>query len=315
MQRHSSLTDTQRKPGLLDHLSEGMSLVMSAPQLLLVPILVDLYLLLGPRISSVAFTERLARWSQSQDGDSAIDVADWLARVGDWDVSRLMALLVPSVVDGLPQAVTFEPYGRGFVIPSTLAVILAGCCFAAIGTALFIGFLVWLARSGEMIRTEGVGVSRLFLDRWFRFLGFTAIMIAVAIVGGLALVIPTVLLATGEVGASAIVGFLSLGMLALLVVTMFVPEAIVIDGAGPVRAIRSSASVVFGSFWQATGLFAISLMFTPGLLSIWEEIAGDPVGLGIAVVANAALITSLAIASLSFYRSRTEVLAPVTRAA
>jgi hypothetical protein len=56
-------------------------------------------------------------------------------------------------------------------------------------------------------------------------------------------------------------------------------------------------------------------MFSPGLLSIWEEIAGDPVGLGIAIVVNAALITSLAMASLSFYRSRTDGLAPVTSAA
>jgi hypothetical protein len=73
--------------------------------------------------------------------------------------------------------------------------------------------------------------------------------------------------------------------------------------------------VVFGSFWQAMGLFVVSIMFSPGLLSIWEEIAGDPVGLGIAIVVNAALITSLAMASLSFYRSRTDGLAPVTSAA
>ncbi len=69
------------------------------------------------------------------------------------------------------------------------------------------------------------------------------------------------------------------------------------------------------SFWPAIGLFVVSLMFSPGLLSIWEEIASDPVGLGIAIVANAALITSLALASLSFYRSRSQELAPDIRAA
>jgi hypothetical protein len=226
-----------------------------------------------------------------------------------------MALLVPSVADGLPQASMFEPYSRGYVALPVLGVVLAGIGFVLIGTGLFVGFMVTLAKSGNMVRADKPGIGRLVLDRWLKFLGFTAIMVTVAILGMLVLVIPTVLLAAGGINGSTIVGLLSLAVLVLLVVTMFVPEAIVIDGAGPFAAIRSSAGVVFGSFWQAMGLFVVSIMFSPGLLSIWEEIAGDPVGLGIAIVVNAALITSLAMASLSFYRSRTDGLAPVTSAA
>jgi hypothetical protein len=315
MQRPSSITQTEKQPGLLDHLSAGMSILLAFPHLMLIPILIDLYLLLAPRISSVAITERLATWSRTQDGDSAADVAKWFSQVGDWDVSRLIALLVPSVVDGLPPAATFEPYGRGHVAAPMLVTVLAGIGLILVGTGLFVGLLVWLAQSGEMIREQKSPVGRLILDRWLKFLGFAAIMVAIAMVGGTALIVPTMMLAVSEVGVSAIIGFLSLVFLVLLVVTMFVPEAIVVDGAGPLRAIRSSAAVVSGSFWQAMGLFVISFMFTPGLLSIWEEIAGDPVGLGIAIVGNAALITSLALASLSFYRSRSEDLAPVNRAA
>ncbi len=289
--------------------------MLAVPRLMAIPILVDVYLLLGPRFSSVTVTNWLASWSGKQDGGSAADVADWFSRVGDWDLSRLMALLLPSVVDGLQSAQTYEPYSRGYFAPTTVVAIVAGAGFVLVGTALFVGFLVLLARSGEMIRGETESLGRLLLDRWLSFLGFAAIMVAIVTLGGLALIVPTMLLSTGDVAGSAIIGFLSLGLLAFLLVTMFVPEAIVIDGAGPLTAIRSSARVVFSSFWSAMGLFAISFMFSPGLLSIWNEIAGDAVGLGVAILINAALITSLAIASLSFYRSRTDGSAPVTRAA
>jgi hypothetical protein len=62
--------------------------------------------------------------------------------------------------------------------------------------------------------------------------------------------------------------------------------------------------VVVHSFWQSAAFFAVSLMISPGLLSIWERIAGDPVGLGLAILLNAVMVTSLSLASLAFYRAR-----------
>src|SRR5688500_13350513 len=154
MHRPSSITQTGKQPGLLDHLSEGMSLLLAVPRLMVVAILVDLSLLLGPRLSSVSVTDRLAGWSGKQEGGSAANVADWLSKVGDWDLSRLMALLIPSVVDGLPRADVFEPYDRGYFESSIVVAIVLGAIFILIGTALFVGFLVMLGQSGQMIRGE-----------------------------------------------------------------------------------------------------------------------------------------------------------------
>lgn len=315
MQRPSIISRAEKQPGVLYHLSEGMSLLISLPQLILIPVLLDLYLLMGPRISSMSITQRLSDRIRIQDGSFAAEAASWLGRAGDWDLSRLMALLLPSVVDGLPEAASYEPYARGYGTASLLVLIAAGVCFFVIGTALFTGFMITLARSGKLIRADKATLAQLFLDRWLKFLGFAAVMLAVLTIGALSLILPALLLSAGAEGTSLIVGFLSMGGLVLLVVTMFAPEAIVIDGAGPFMAFRSSARVVFSSFWQAMGLFAVSLMFSPGLLSIWEEIASDPVGLGIAIVINAGLVTSLAIASLSFYKSRSDGFALAVNAA
>ena len=40
----STISQSDKKPGVLDHLSEGMSQLVAVPQLMLVPILLDLYL-------------------------------------------------------------------------------------------------------------------------------------------------------------------------------------------------------------------------------------------------------------------------------
>lgn len=124
------------------------------------------------------------------------------------------------------------------------------------------------------------------------------------------MIVPGILLAAGGMSTDTIVGLVSLVGFVILVVTMFVPEAIMIDGAGPVAAIRASATVVFRFFWQSAAFFAVSLMISPGLLSIWEHIAGNPVGLGIAIILNAAMVTSLSLASLAFYRARFDGVAP-----
>jgi len=152
---------------------------------------------------------------------------------------------------------------------------------------------------------------RLILDRWIKVLGFIAVVIvAVASLSALML-IPGALVGEGGLSAETLVGVLSTVGLAVLVLTMFVPEAIVIDGAGPITAIRSSATVVMRYFWQSAAFFVVSLMISPGLISIWDRIAGDPVGLVIAVVINALMVTSLALASLAFYRARFDGGAPL----
>jgi hypothetical protein len=118
-------------------------------------------------------------------------------------------------------------------------------------------------------------------------------------------------LTTGGISTESLVVVLSLVGFVILVITMFVPEAIVIDGAGPISAVRASATVVFRFFWQSAAFIAVSLMISPGLLSIWERIAGDPAGLAIAIVLNAIMVTSLSLASLTFYRARFDGVAPL----
>ena len=142
------------------------------------------------------------------------------------------------------------------------------------------------------------------LNRFVKFLAFA--LVASLMLGFLTAIalIPVAILAVGGISTSAIASTLALIGLAMIILLMFVPEAIVIDGLWPFAAIRASATVVVQSFWQAICFYVISLLIGPGLLTAWKEIAHEAAGLALAVTVNAWLMTSIAIASLGFYRAR-----------
>jgi hypothetical protein len=311
MVERTTVSQTNRPPGILEHLSDGMSHVLAYPQLVLVPVLLDLYLLFGARISAESLTTRLGNWFAGRNGQNALDVGTWFRDRGDWDVSRLLALLMPSVLDGMSQDKYYRPFDRVAWNPSSLGVVGAGIGMVMIGSVIFTVYLVMLASRTRMIRAKPLPTLRLLIDRWGKLLAFFALLIGAIAAVSAVMVVPGAVLAAGGMSASTIVGLVSLAGFVTLIITMFVPEAIVIDGVGPIAAIRASALVVFRFFWQSAAFFAVSLMISPGLLSIWERIAGDPVGLGIAIVLNAAMVTSLSLASLAFYRARFDGVAPL----
>ena len=311
MVERTTTTESIRPPGILEHLSDGMSLVLDFPRLLVLPILIDLYLLLGLRISSESLTTRLGEWFIGRGGQASVDTGEWIKDLGGWDASRLTAVLMPSVIDGAEQDGLFRPFDRLAWEPTSLAVLVVAVALALVGTGLFTTFMTMLATRARMIRTRPLPTAQLILDRWIKLLGFVALLIAAVASLSALLLIPGAVLSTEGLSAETVVGVLSTVGLAVLVLTMFVPEAIVIDGAGPITALRSSATVVIRFFWQSAAFFVVSLMISPGLISIWDRIAGDPVGLAVAVALNALMVTSLALASLAFYRARFDGVAPL----
>ena len=68
MLERTTISQPDRPPGILEHLSEGMSLVLAFPQLIAIPVLLDIYLLIGARISPAAMTTRLGDWLVGRNG-------------------------------------------------------------------------------------------------------------------------------------------------------------------------------------------------------------------------------------------------------
>jgi hypothetical protein len=311
MLERTTISQPNRPPGILEHLSEGMSLALALPQLVALPLLLDLYLLLGARISPESMTSRLGGWFTGRNGANSTDVGEWVRGLGDWDMSRLLAFLMPSVLDGIKQGAIYRPFDRVSWDPPMPLAIIVGIGLLLVGSFIFTAYLVLLASRGEMIRTKPLPAKRLMLNRWGKVLAATAVLALMIAAISAMLIVPGIVLAAGGVSTDTMVGLFGLATFIVLFVTMFVPESIVIDGSGPVAAIRASAHVVFRFFWQSAAFFAVSMLISPGLLSIWERIAGDPGGLGFAIVLNAVMVTSLSLASLAFYRARFDGVGPI----
>src|SRR4029079_18839244 len=162
-----------------------------------------------------------------------------------------------------------------------------------IGSFIFTVYLVLLASQADMIRTESRSTMRLIIDRWGKVLATTVVLTLVIGAISALVIVPGAFLSAGGMSTDTMVGLFATVGFVVLVITMFVPESIVIDGSGPVEAVRVSAHVVFRFFWQSAAFFAVSMLISPGLLSIWERIAGDAGGLGISIILNAVMVTSL----------------------
>lgn len=311
MLERTTISQPDRPPGILEHLSEGMSLVLAFPQLIAIPVLLDIYLLIGARIAPTAMTTRLGDWLVGRNGANSVDAGEWVRGLGNWDMSRLLAFLMPSVMDGMKQDAIYRPFDRIAWSPSLPAAIATSLGLLLVGSFVFTAYLVLLATQADLIRTESRSTMRLIIDRWGKVLATTMVLtLVIGTISGL-LIVPGAVLSAGGMSTDTIVGLFALVGFVVLVVTMFVPESIVIDGSGPVEAMRASAHVVFRFFWQSAAFFAVSMLISPGLLSIWERIAGDPGGLGLAIVLNAVMVTSLSLASLAFYRARFDGVAPI----
>jgi len=292
------------QPGILELIADGMSYALAAPWLLLIPLLVEVYFLFAPGVGSQTLTSALGQWVSNQENANAGDISSWLIERGDWNIGEIVGLLFTSVVDSLDRSDVYQPIETSMYTAGPWSVALLATGLALIGAALFVVYEVTLARNADLIRTREASFLATCWNRFVKFVAFA--LCAAVLLGFLTMIalIPVAILAAGGISTSAIASSLALIGLGMILLLMFVPEAIVIDGLWPFAAIRASATVVVHSFWRAIGFYVISLMIGPGLLTAWKAIANQAVGLALAVTVNAWLMTSLAIASLGFYRAR-----------
>ncbi len=147
MSSRVSVSKTDPRPGILDHLSDGMSLVLAVPILALIPILLDALLWLVPTLSG----QSLSRWAGTELQFSSSSVLDqfggWLTRQGDWDITRGLALLLPSVIDGVSTDKMYAPLNMDLISPGTILAATAITVSVLIGALLFVAFETWLATS------------------------------------------------------------------------------------------------------------------------------------------------------------------------
>jgi len=292
---------------IIDTLSAGFGTVTKRLWVIIVPVALDVFLWLGPKLSvapvirdalaTLQTTMRMMAPGGGLDAGMAetfqVMAEEIQATVGR---TNLLALLAWGRL-GMPSIAALRPVNPE--VDRIIEVTSYGQMFGLQAAILLVGLLVacvFLAMLGQEVRGEGIRISTLLQSvprYWLRLL---------------LIVVPLGIALMFALSASLILGPLAFIVWALvlwvLLYLFFVPQAVTMAEESPLRALWSSFLVVRTSFWSALGLILLTNVIGSGLSLIWRNIMEIPSGTVIAIVGNAYVGSGLTAAAFIFYRDR-----------
>jgi MFS family permease len=119
-------------------------------------------------------------------------------------------------------------------------------------------------------------------------IGALVVVVSTVLVGGFALLAMLVASESARMGIAlsllmgmvVLVGFmvLALAVVALVVLFLFVTQVVVLEGRGPVEALRRSVALVRGSFWRVAGIWLLMYVLVWILTLIPSTVLGGVIG-------------------------------------
>jgi hypothetical protein len=311
--------------GVIETLSAGYAAVNRQPWVLLLPILLNLFLWLGPHVSysplvGPVVTDATEWTRQVALGPRRVvprdpNVLNGLEQSRQWLIARtddtngFNALVwgplgLPSV-DGLPgpsdEIAFVNGWGDGIA--------LLGAC---IGLSLLLGgwFYGGLAGASSGRDASPLAACRRIPRAVLDVLGLVAVLFGALLLFG----VPVLLL----IGFTAVVSppVAVLGTLMLIAGVLFAGlhlffsiPAIFISKAGPLAAIQRSVGLVRKHLWASLALILLTWLILAGMDRVWDLLATQlqsPFGAVLGILGNAYVASGLIAAGMVFYTQRTE---------
>jgi hypothetical protein len=302
--------------GVIDSLSAGFGVVNQRPWLILLPVLLDLFFLFGPRVSVAPIIGRLLKQpgierALAARGDGSLETVRGQVQSAAGEFN-LLSLLSPGV-GSVPSIVPLLGLGRG---QSTL-IESAGTATVMVLSALVLGALlgsVFRAMIAQQISEGALQVRRVpgeAVAAWLRLLGFALLVLLVGAVVLVTLAFITALLTivAGPLGTFSTALAVTLLLWAQLSL-FFAQDAIFVSRVGPLAAIRRSVAVFRANTWATIGIAALITIILLGMAQVWMMLASRASwGLAFGIVGNAYIASGLVAASMLFYRERVAMLA------
>jgi hypothetical protein len=311
--------------GVIETLSAGYTAVNRQLWVLLLPILLDVFLWLGPHVSfsplvgpavthATELTRQVAlgprRAQRNPELSAGLDESrQYLIARAD-EVNGLSALAWGPV--GLPSLATLPDDNEelAFVNGWADGLALLAACF---GVSLLLGGWFYGGLAAGSVGTGGPlsagrNTPRAVLD----VLGLVAVLLGAALLLGL----PVLLL----IGFTALVSppvailgglMLAAGVLFASVHLFFAIDAIFVSHAGPLAAIQRSVGLVRRNLWPSVALILLTWLILAGMSRVWEILGTNlqpPYGVAVGIFGNAYIASGLIAAGMVFYTQRTEPL-------
>lgn len=301
-----------RATGVVDSLSAGFGVVNEQPWIVLIPILLDLFFLFGPRISIAPVIGQIVtapELSRAIDADTTKSI---LALAEETNLLGLLSpagMTLPTIVPAIASRIG-GARGAFILLDSTSTAFLIG--LGAVLSGAFLGCL-YRAILSQQAREGELTLRRLPVDSvlaWWRVIVLTLLL---TVVGFFAIVPLAFIAALASLATAAATAVMTAVVATLAVAAQlylfFAPDAIFISRVGPIQAIRQSAAVVHAGLWSALTLAILITIILIGMGQVWIALASQASwGLALGIVGNAYIASGLVAASMLFYRERMEIL-------
>lgn len=305
---------------IIDALSAGFNLVRRRLWLMLVPVVLDLFLWLGPRISVGPLLQRIAPLL-SPPATAALSAADAqtlaLSRDALLEAGRsfnMFSLLTNSLL-GVPGVMSVaepaQPVLASPVVQVSSGWLALGALILLLLASVFIATL-YLSLIAQEVTTGTISLKNLLRDVWVcgsRIVVLGVFLLGIALVFILPMSIVSAVAAVFSQGlAIMMIGAFSLAAmwvtLAVLIYLFFAVSAIVLNGDGVLQAVRNSVIVVRRNMWSTLGLVVLVNVISMGLGLVWQRMAVASWGAPIGILCNSFVGSGLAAAVFIFYRDR-----------
>lgn len=299
--------------GIIQSLASGFDLVTRHPQLMLLPILLDLFLWLGPHLSAYPIFRALIDLVQTL-GATAMDatsrqqtemVQGLLDQVGQ--AFNLFSWLSPTLL-GVPSLMAGDgalevPGGTPVVwaISNTLLYLMLYVAFNVIGLALSAAY--WGMLTGQ-VRQEPLRMGRI-VYLWWGLIKIALLFISVALL----ILIPTVFVGTivalfNLTIAQFVVLMGSSFMLWALFYLVFTIHGVALRGLPIWPSIQASIFLMRSQFPPTMGLMLAAIVIYFGLGYVWAIPASDSWVKAAGIFGNAFIATGLVMATVLYYQNR-----------
>lgn len=335
---------TNRPIGVLGCLMAGFEMLGHNWWLLALPVLLDLFLWLGPQLSISPLIGELATAIRSQpmpDVETARQVmlqAQALDQIGER--FNLLSLLSTVPLLSTPSLLaqhapgTLSPVGKRivFVVQDPLAIV--GWSAALIPASLVLGFAylnslanriqaLWEKRkgSGPSITPDAqVGqpapagcLLGNVIGKLLRMLLFaTGLLMIFTLLMPIWSVLVVVATVINQHLGMVIQGLITGLIIFLLIHLVFVVHGILLGGRGVLRAVLESIVLTRANFVSAMGLAVITTLVYLGLGFVWSMPPGDSWLLLIGILGNSCIATALIAGTFVFYQERIHMLVGAT---
>jgi hypothetical protein len=305
-------------PGVIDTIGLAYSRLIAQPWVVLAPVLLDLYLWLGLRVTAGPLVLKLAGLIRPVRavGDG---LADALETQEGYNLAEFLSFQLPSlrVPTFVPLLVDREAIALGGWAPELdsspwWALAALTPLLLALGLIGGTAFLLWLADVARGVEHRFSGRATLETSKQLLLWMLTAFGLLLLICWPL-LVAQAAFIFAG-VGSSGIIALLLLIPAGIgFVLFFFSAHAIVLDRVTAIEAFRSSYLVVRTYGTQSLGFVVSYLVVTGGFPFFWRLLISEPPGALIAIIGNAFVSSGMIAAGMIYYDDRAALVGAARR--